>query len=76
MNRRQFAQGLAAGSTLLLAGTQAFGGTGRGKVPLKITDIQTLPIASYLFVTISTNEGIVGQGDCTISHCPNRICSR
>ncbi len=63
MNRRQFAQGLAAGSTLLLTDIPAFGATGRGKVPLKITDVQTLFVDSYLFVSISTNEGITGLGE-------------
>jgi galactonate dehydratase len=63
MNRRQFAQNFAAGGGLLLAGTQALAATPRGKVPMKITDVQAVPVDTYLFVKISTNEGITGLGE-------------
>ena len=63
MNRRQFVQGFAAGGALLGAGSEALGATRRGKVPLKITDVRVLPVDRYLFVQISTNEGITGLGE-------------
>ena len=63
MNRRQFVQGFAAGGALLGAGTATLGATRRGKVPTKITDVRALPIDRYLFVQVSTNEGITGLGE-------------
>ena len=48
---------------LACAGTTAFAATGRGKVSLKITDVQILPVDRYLFVQIATNEGITGLGE-------------
>ena len=62
MNRRQFVQGFAAGGAVG-AGSEALGATRRGKVPLKITDVRVLPVDRYLFVQISTNEGITGLGE-------------
>jgi galactonate dehydratase len=36
---------------------------GGKRAPMKITDVQVLPIRSYLFVQIHTNEGISGLGE-------------
>lgn len=63
MNRREFTKGFAALGALSLASTRAFSSKGRGKVPMKITDIRTVPISRYLFVEILTNEGITGLGE-------------
>lgn len=63
MNRREFTKGLAALGTLPLTSTKAFSSKGRGKIPMKITDIRTVPISRYLFVEIFTNEGITGLGE-------------
>jgi len=63
MNRREFTKGLAALGALSLTSTRAFSSKGRGKVPLKITDIRTVPISRYLFVQVFTNEGITGLGE-------------
>lgn len=46
-----------------LASTRSFGSTGRGKIPMKITDIRTVPVSRYLFVQVLTNEGITGLGE-------------
>ena len=63
MNRREFTKGLAALGALSLTSTRAFSSKGRGKIPLKITDIRTVPISRYLFVQVFTNEGITGLGE-------------
>lgn len=63
MNRREFTKGLAALGALSLTSTRAFSSKGRGKIPMKITDIRTVPISSYLFVEVFTNEGITGLGE-------------
>lgn len=63
MNRRQFTKGLAALGALSLTSTKAFGSKGRGKIPMKITDIRTVPVSRYLFVQVFTNEGITGLGE-------------
>jgi len=63
MNRRRFAQGIAAFGALSLAGPQARGSAARGKVPMKITDVRPVPVGRYLFVTVHTNEGITGLGE-------------
>lgn len=63
MNRREFTKGLAALGALSLTSTRAFSSKGRGKIPMKITDIRTVPISRYLFVEIFTNEGITGLGE-------------
>lgn len=63
MNRRQFTKGLAALGALSLTSTKAFSSKGRGKIPMKITDIRTVPVSRYLFVEVFTNEGITGLGE-------------
>ena len=63
MNRRQFTKALAALGALALPVTRAFGSSGRGKVPMKITDVRTVPVSRYLFVQVTTNEGITGLGE-------------
>jgi len=63
VNRRQFTQGLAALAAMSLTSTKAFSSKGRGKVPMKITDIRTVPVSNYLFVQVFTNEGITGLGE-------------
>ncbi len=49
--------------SLSLTSTKAFGSKGRGKIPMKITDIRTVPVSRYLFVQVFTNEGITGLGE-------------
>lgn len=63
MNRREFTKGLAALGALSLTSTRAFSSKGRGKIPMKITDIRTVPVSRYLFVQVFTNEGITGLGE-------------
>ncbi len=63
MNRREFTKGLAALGALSLTSTKAFSSKGRGKIPMKITDIRTVPVSRYLFVQVFTNEGITGLGE-------------
>jgi galactonate dehydratase len=63
MNRRQFTKGFAALGALSLTCTTAFSSKGRGKTPMKITDIRTVPISRYLFVQVFTNEGLTGLGE-------------
>jgi galactonate dehydratase len=63
MNRRQFTKGLAALGALSLTSTKTFSSKGRGKIPMKITDIRTVPVSQYLFVQVFTNEGITGLGE-------------
>ena len=63
MNRRQFTKCLAALGALALPGTKALSSNRRGKVPMKITDVRTVPVSRYLFVQITTNEGITGLGE-------------
>ncbi len=63
MKRRDFFKGLAAGSLPMMTGSNAFAATGRGKSPLKITDVRTVPVDRYLFVQVHTDAGIVGLGE-------------
>jgi galactonate dehydratase len=63
INRRQFAGTLAAFGLASLAESNMLRAAQRGKVRMKITDVQVLPIGSYLFVQIQTNEGITGLGE-------------
>ncbi len=63
MNRREFTKGLAALGARSLTSTRAFSSKGRGKIPMKITDIRTVPVSRYLFVQVFTNEGITGLGE-------------
>ena len=63
MNRREFTKGFAALGAMSLTSTRAFSSKGRGKIPMKITDIRTVPISRYLFVQVFTNEGITGLGE-------------
>jgi len=63
MNRRQFTQGLAALAAMSLTSTRAFSSKGQGKIPMKITDIRTVPVSHYLLVQVFTNEGITGLGE-------------
>ncbi|MGO8748036.1 MAG: enolase C-terminal domain-like protein [Thermoguttaceae bacterium] len=64
-SRRAFLAGAAALTTGML-GKSSFAQNvrQRGKsVPMKITDVRVLPVGSYLFVQIHTNEGITGLGE-------------
>ena len=61
MNRRKFTKNLLAAGALSLTGMNLFSETTRSK--LKITDIQILPIDSYLFVKVHTDAGITGLGE-------------
>ena len=63
MNRRQFAKTLAGASGLSLVGAGALAQTKRSRVPMKITDVRTLSVNSYLFVQVHTNKGITGLGE-------------
>jgi len=63
MNRRQFTKGMAALGALSLGAGRSMASSGRGKVPMKITDVRTIPVSRYLFVQITTNEGITGLGE-------------
>jgi galactonate dehydratase len=69
MTRKEFAEGLLALGALIFSGDKAFtssetnGGTRKGKVPMKITKIETVPVDRYLFVKVYTNEGITGLGE-------------
>ncbi len=63
MNRRQFTKSLAVLGALSLPSTEALSSSGRGKIPMKITDVRTVPVSRYLFVQVFTNEGIVGLGE-------------
>jgi len=64
MNRRQFAKNLfTLGGALSLGAPYAFSQTGRARVPMKITDVQPLLIDRYLFVKVTTNEGLTGLGE-------------
>ena len=64
MNRRQFTGSLLAiGAMAGMAGAQQMRSNRRGKVPLKITEVKTLPVDRYLFVQVCTNEGITGLGE-------------
>ena len=63
MNRRQFAESLLGLSLLPLAGAKAFSSQRRGAIRMKITDVETVPVGSYLFVKVHTNEGITGLGE-------------
>ena len=63
MNRRQFTKCITALGALSLTSTRSFSSTGRGKIPMKITDVRTVPVSRYLFVQVLTNEGITGLGE-------------
>jgi len=63
MNRRQFSQALLGLGAATFAGAPAFSSQRRGMVSMKITDVKTIPVDSYLFVQIRTNEGITGLGE-------------
>jgi len=52
MNRRQFTKGMAALGVMSLAGGSSMASSGRGKVPMKITDVRTVPVSRYLFVQV------------------------
>ncbi len=63
-SRRAFLAGAAALTTSVLAKTSLAQNARRRKsVPMKITDVRVLPVGSYLFVQIHTNEGITGLGE-------------
>jgi galactonate dehydratase len=63
MNRKQFTKTILGLSALPFTNLEMFAQTGRGKVRMKITDVQVLPIDRYLFVQVHTNEGITGLGE-------------
>lgn len=63
MHRRNFHQSLLSLGLFSLFGSTLRGAQRRGMVPLKITDVEILPIDGYLFVQIRTNEGITGLGE-------------
>ena len=63
ITRRQFTRTLAGFGLASLVNSETLRASQRGKVPLKITDVQVLPIDSYLFVQVRTNEGITGLGE-------------
>ena len=64
MKRRAFAKSVFALGALSVTGINTFGLSNRsGKIPMKITEIETLPIDRYLFVKVHTNEGITGLGE-------------
>lgn len=63
MDRRQFTASVAALGAVACGAQAGYGAPQRGKVPLKITDVRTVPVSRYLFVQIETNEGIVGLGE-------------
>jgi len=54
---------MAALGALSLGAVRSMASSGRGKVPMKITDVRTIPVSRYLFVQITTNEGITGLGE-------------
>ncbi len=64
-SRRSFLAGTAGLGACLL--TRRLPGEdfkqGGKRVPMKITDVEVLPIGSYLFVRVRTNEGITGLGE-------------
>lgn len=63
MNRRQFSTRMMAMGALSVTGGMSFGAQVRGKIPLKITKIETIPVDRYLFVQVHTNEGLIGLGE-------------
>jgi galactonate dehydratase len=63
ITRRQFARTLAGFGLASLLESGMLPAAQRGKIPMKITDVQVLPIGSYLFVQVQTNEGITGLGE-------------
>ncbi|MHB8899835.1 MAG: galactonate dehydratase [Thermoguttaceae bacterium] len=63
IHRRQFAGMLAGMGLASLVDGRMLQGAPRGKVPMKISDVKVLPIGSYLFVEVQTNEGITGLGE-------------
>jgi galactonate dehydratase len=50
-------------AALSLPGAKALSSSGRGRIPMKITEIRTVPVSRYLFVQVLTNEGITGLGE-------------
>lgn len=63
MNRRQFAKCLATLGAVSISSPYVFSQNRRGKIPMKITDVRVVPVDRYLFVKVSTNEGITGLGE-------------
>jgi len=63
MNRRAFSKTLLAIGATCLAPELSFSQERRGAVPMKITNVETIPVSRYLFVRIHTNEGIAGLGE-------------
>jgi galactonate dehydratase len=63
MNRRTFSQMLFALGATSFAPELCFSQQRRGTVPMKITDVETVPVSRYLFVKVHTNEGISGLGE-------------
>jgi galactonate dehydratase len=61
MNRRNFTKNLLTAGAISLTGINLLGETARSK--LKITNIEVLPIDSYLFVKVYTDAGITGLGE-------------
>ena len=63
ITRRQFTRTLAGFGLASLVKSGTLHASQRGKIPMKITDVYVLPIGSYLFVQVRTNEGITGLGE-------------
>jgi galactonate dehydratase len=69
MKRRDFAKAALALGALGLSGRGSRAAetttapSQKGKLPMKITKIETLPVDRYLFVKVHTNEGITGLGE-------------
>src|SRR5215510_16293756 len=63
MNRRRFSRFLLALGASSFAPELSFSQVRRGAVPMKITNVETIPVSRYLFVRIHTNEGISGLGE-------------
>lgn len=61
MNRRTFTKNLIAAGALSYTGLGLFSQNTRNK--LKITNVEVLPISSYLFVKVHTDAGITGIGE-------------
>ena len=64
MERREFGEAAFLGlGAVALSGTVGFSAQRRGMVGMKITDIQIVPVDTYMFVKVLTNEGITGLGE-------------
>src|ERR1051326_3805504 len=63
MNRRLFTKKLLAFGAASMAGRPSWSVESPRPVGLKITDVKTLLIDSYLFVQVHTNAGITGLGE-------------